>query len=403
MWSGYVKGWQIGLIDAVAFGIVFGTRGRWPKMVLIIPFAAYIVAACLSVLQAKFPNLALSYVMQLLRVFLVFLAAARVAEMERGERALLTGLILGLTVQAVYAIWARMNGALQTGGSLGHQNLLGFVSHMALMPAFAMFLAVRWPGRALVGVLAGLVAVALTASRATIALAGFGLVLALLLSVSIRFTGRKAAVALAGVVLLAASFPLAQAALDRRFQNDGQNQNMSFMAEDAQRIAFKRAANAMISDYPFGVGSNHYVFIANTEGYSVRAGVNWSYGNRSAHVHNAYLLVSAESGYLGLVTVVLLLCSAIFYAFNTAFRFRRQPGAEVLVGVGAGLVAMTLHGLVEWMFVVSAVQYVFAASLGMIVGIRSRFLVQQKGLASRRRSSRTRLNMLEPQGSVGMA
>lgn len=391
MWSGYVKGWQVSLLDAVAFGIIFGTRTRWPRMVLMLPLLAYIVATFLSVMQARFPNLAMSYVVQLLRVFLVFLAAARVAEMERGERALLTGLILGLSVQAGYAIWARANGALQTGGSLGHQNLLGFVSHMALMPAFAMLLAVRWPGRALVGVIAGLIIVALTASRATIALAGFGLSLTLLLSLGLRFTGRKAAVGVAAVLILAASLPLAQSALERRFAV----QNTTFMSGDAEREAFERAAKSMISTNPLGIGPNHYVFISNTEGYSSRAGVNWSYGNRSAHVHNSYLLVGAESGYPGLIALLLLLCSAIFYAFNTAFRFRHQAGSEVLVGVGAGLVAVSLHGLVEWMFVFFPVQYVFAGSLGIIVGMRSRFMTQRKGAVRKRWSAPVPIGMLK--------
>lgn len=397
MWSGYVKGWEVSLLDAVAFAILVGTRGRWPKLVLILPLLAYLFAACLSVLQARFPALAVSYVVQLARILLVFLAAARVARMEQGERALLTGLILGLAVQAGYAIWARVNGALQTGGSLGHQNLLGFVSHMALMPAFAMFLAVRWPGRALLGVVAGLIVVALTASRATIALAGLGLMLTLLLSLGLRFTGRKAMVGVAALVLVAVSIPLAQAALERRFQA----QNSTFLTEDSERIAFERAAKAMMSANPWGVGPNHYVFISNTEGYSSAAGVNWSFGNRSAHVHNTYLLVGAESGYPGLLTLILLLGSAIFYAFNTAFRFRHQPGAEVLVGVGAGLVAIVLHGFVEWMFVVYPTQYVFAASLGLITGMRSRFTARQKEQSNQRRKLRTSFaNLPEREGMI---
>jgi O-antigen ligase len=399
MWSGYVKGWQISLLDAVAFGIVVGTRGRWPRLVLVIPLLAYLLATFLAVFQARFPNLAFSYVVQLLRVVLVFLAAARVAEMERGERALLTGLIAGLTLQAGYAIWARLNGALQTGGSLGHQNLLGFVSHMALMPAFAMFLAGRWPRRALVGVLAGLIAVALTASRATIALAGFGLLLTLLLSLGLRFTGRKVAVGFAALVMVAVSIPLAQAALDRRFQA----QKITFMTADVQRIAFERAAKAMIATNPLGVGPNHYVFIANTEGYSEGAGVNWSVGNRSAHVHNSYLLVAAESGYPGLITLVLLLFMAIFYAFVTAFRFRARPGAEVLIGTGAGLTAVVLHGFVEWMFVIFPAQYLFAASLGIISGLRSRFLDQQKAMARTRKAERSSSSFLRLREQIGAA
>lgn len=368
VWSGYVKGWEVSFIDAVAFGVVFGTKGRWPKISLMLPFAAYFLAVLLAVFQARFFNLALSYPIQLARVGLVLLAVARVCTFERGERAVFGGLVLGICVQAAYALWARAGGALQTGGSLGHQNLLGFLSHMVLMPAFAVMLSGRWQKTAGIGVLAALTAVILTASRATIIFAGIGLVLTLLLSLGLRFTGRKAGAAFISLILLGVSAPLAYSALQRRLDS----QNISLLTEDNERAAFERAARAMISAKPMGVGPNHYNFIANTEGYSERAGVNWSFGNRTANVHNSYLLVGAETGYLGLATMAGMLASAILLALSTAFRFRRDPSVEILIGVGVGLFAVCLHGFYEWMFVVYPTQYVMACSLGLLVGIRSR-------------------------------
>lgn len=378
-WSGYVKGYEINLLDAVAFAVVFGTRGRWPRLVLIVPFVAYVVAVFLSVFQARFGDYSFSYVVQLLRVGLVFLAIARVAAMENGERALVAGLVLGLTLQAAYAFWEKAGGALQTGGSLGHQNLLGFVTHMALMPLFALFLSGKTRWWVLLGVIMGIAIVIMTASRATMAFAGFGLVLTLLLSLTIHFTGRKAAVGLAGLLILLISSPFAMATMERRLQAQG----TTFLAEDLERAAFEKAAKAMIADHPMGVGANHYVFISNTEGYSDQAGVGWYLGARSTAVHNTYLLVTAETGFLGLATLLILLASAIITALRSAVRFRKRPGSEVFIGLAAGLIAVVLHGLVEWMLVVDTVQYVFASSLGLIVGIRSRLLAVQRTTSSR--------------------
>ena len=81
----------------------------------------------------------------------------------------------------------------------------------------------------------------------------------------------------------------------------------------------------------------------------------------------------AETGFLGLLTMVCLLGSAIWYAFSTAYRYRRQRGSEVLIGLGCGILAMSIHGLYEWMFVVYPTQYVLAGSLGLIAGLRSRY------------------------------
>ena len=369
MWVGYVKGWEVSFLDAVAVGVLLGTPGRWQKQALIIPFLAYIFAVVVAVYQADFAKLAFSYVIQLIRVFLVFLAVSRVVVSERGEKAVMTGLVLGLAVQALYAIWARAGGALQTGGSLGHQNLLGFVSHLVLMPAFALFLAGRWQRVALVGVLSGIVAVILTASRATIAISAIGLALTLLLSMAVHFTGRKAMLGALGVVILACSYPLAQASLDRRFES----QKLAFFDEDKEREAFAQAARAMLADHPMGVGPNHYVVVANTQGYSARAGVAWRSESRSTNVHNSYLLVAAESGYFGLVTMLALIACALWYSLIGAFQFRRQPGAAILIGIGCGLLAMSVHGLFEWMFLLFPTQYLFAISLGLIAGLRNRF------------------------------
>jgi O-antigen ligase len=155
--------------------------------------------------------------------------------------------------------------------------------------------------------------------------------------------------------------------LERRFQA----QNTSFFAEDLERVAFEKAAWAMIADSPLGVGPNHYVFIANTEGYSERAGVIWSSGSRSTNVHNSYLLVLAETGYLGLLTLSLVFASGLFYAFSSAVRFRKYVGSEVFIGLGCALISLILHSCYEWMLVIFPSQYLLAVVLGLISGMRS--------------------------------
>lgn len=385
-WSGYVKGWEVSLLDSVAIGVLVGTRGRWPRITLLVPFLAYLFAVMLAIHQAQFGAFAVSYMIQLFRVFLVFLAVARVVANERGERGVLIGLVAGLAVQAGYAIWARAGGALQTGGSLGHQNLLGFVSHMVLMPAFALLLAGRWQKIALTGVLAGIIAVILTVSRATIAFSAAGLALTLLLSIILNFTGRKALTGALAVFLLACSYPLVQSELHRRFELQGS----TFFAEDKERGSFEQAAHAMLTANPTGVGPNHYVFIANTQGYSSRAGVAWRTESRSTNVHNSYLLVAVETGYFGLLTMLALLGSTMWYAFSTAVRFRNQPSAQILIGLGCGILAVSLHSFFEWVFVLYPTQYLFAVSLGLISGIRSRLDRNLALTSSVKRSSNRR-------------
>jgi putative flippase GtrA len=80
-----------------------------------------------------------------------------------------------------------------------------------------------------------------------------------------------------------------------------------------------------------------------------------------------------------------------------------QAGSELLIGLGVGVVAVVAHGLVEWVFVASATQYVLAGSLGLITGLRSRFLSQQKVTAKNRRNARPSEIVPPTRESLGMA
>lgn len=365
MWPGFVKGWEVGLIDAVAIACLIGiprTHSRLPfRYVLLL----YIAAVTVSVLWAPNFNIALSYPIQLARMFLVFAAVARLCSSPLGLKATLQGLFLGLSFQAAVAVWAKAGGAIQTGGTFEHQNTLGYVTHLAFLPAFGLLLSGLWTRWAVVGLISGAIVITLTVSRATLGFAAIGLIVTYILSASAHWTKRKGMVALATVALIALSSPVILSTFEQRFAAKGG----SFTNVDEERDAFARAAKMMIADHPFGVGPNHYVLLANTKGYSHQAGVIWNSGSRSAHVHNSFLLVQAETGFLGLFTMLLLLGTALTTSVRQAFKGRRSALADVLIGISGGLCALILHSFYEWAFVTYQAQYMLAISLGMTVGI----------------------------------
>lgn len=368
LWPGYVKGIEVTTLDALAMAILLCRGPRRYSLPFKPAIALYMIAVAITIPAAPTPFAASFYLWQLLRVFLVYAAIARVAASDDGTKAVIIGIVLGLTYQAVNAILARAEGAIQTGGTLGHQNLLGFMSHMAILPAFALLLSGRQTKVAILGLVSGMTVVILTASRATIGLAAAGFVLTFLLSATMRWSSRKAGMALAAVAVLAVGYPLANASLERRYE--AQRPYQSGDSDYDEREAFEDAARMMIADYPFGVGANSYVNVANVEGYSSRAGVIWASGSRSANVHNSYLLITAETGYLGGLTFAFLLFGAIFAALRGAWRWRRNRNSELLVGLGAALITISLHALYEWIFVTYQAQYLFAITLGLIAGVR---------------------------------
>ena len=96
--------------------------------------------------------------------------------------------------------------------------------------------------------------------------------------------------------------------------------------------AFERAAKSMWRDHPMGVGANQYVVVANSEGYSARAGVIWNWASRSANVHNMYLLAAAETGWPGFLTFIALLLIPTIRGLVFAFRNRCGPRGEIVLG-----------------------------------------------------------------------
>ncbi|MBS0481132.1 MAG: O-antigen ligase family protein [Proteobacteria bacterium] len=380
LWPGYVRGIEISALDTLALAVILSGYPKGFRLPLRWPMILYFVAVVAAIPHANQMMAGNFYAWQLIRMFLVFAAAARIASEERGAQALLTGMILGLTIQTGYAISARAGGALQTGGTLGHQNLLGFISHMVLMPCFALVLAGNRTKLGLWGLAMGAIAVVLTASRATIGLSAAGFAITYVLSAMRHWSPRKAAVGLFALVALGVVFPFAQQSLERRFVAQGTTAT-SDEGEYSERKAFEKAAKMMMADHPLGVGPNMYVQVANLGGYSDRAGVIWAFGSRSANVHNSYLLVGAETGYPGMIAFILLIGSAIIYALRSAWRNRNDLRGELLVGIAGGFIIMAIHALYEWAFVISPSQYMYALSLGLIAGI-ARQMAQPKSGSS---------------------
>jgi O-antigen ligase len=234
------------------------------------------------------------------------------------------------------------------------------------------------------GILAGLIIVAGGGSRATMAFTAVGVALIVLLSLVRRVTPRKMKIlgmaTLAAVVIV----PLGFTTLKVRF-DDG-----PITLQDEQRPAFARAAKAMASDYPLGVGANNYVTIANQMGYSQRAGVSWGGNNLSAPVHNSYLLMRAEAGWLAEIVMLLLLIVPLVGGLRLAFSDRRSPMLGMGLATSTVLTVAALHCNYEYAWHLEAVQRIFFANLAVLSGcISARHMAKREHL--RRGKQRARV------------
>ncbi|MGR6331215.1 O-antigen ligase family protein [Sphingomonas sp. XXL09] len=372
-WPGYVKGILIALPDLLAVGLLLSTPKRPIRHGVLVMLGLYIAAVLASMLVSDLPFASFMYAWQLMRVFLVAAAVARISVDSDAPRHIVYGLCYGIIFQAGFSVYQHFGqGIAQAPGTMGHQNLLGMMTHFALLIPLALMLTGDKAAVLKAGVGSALITIALTASRGTLGFAVAGIVLLVLFSLLRRPTAKKMRIVGAGAALMLVVAPVAYLTLQNRFAKSSLDGTYN------ERDAFERAARAMWTDHPFGVGANEYVVIANTKGYSARAGVIWTSGSRSANVHNAYLLIAAETGWLGLISFILFYVTAVLVGLRAAWSKPVSPDRELALGPVVVLLTVAMHNFFEWIFVLEYTQYLLGISLGFIMGLGMRSAVRRR-------------------------
>ncbi|HWK40730.1 MAG TPA: O-antigen ligase family protein [Croceibacterium sp.] len=370
-WTGMSTGFGLSPVDTLALALLL-TRKRSGRA---LPFTWLIVAnlavLAFSVLLSQVWIASAFAVWDFLRVFLVFLAVGGEVARSTAYPALLRGLSIGLMVQAAYVIQQKLSGVVQATGTLPHQNALGMMAGLVLLNLLAAMLEGERSWLMKLGALAGAIVIAGGGSRAAIGFTGCAALVLIILSIARRPTPGKWGIAAAGAVVMAAAGALAMATLTDRFDGD------RFVRDEGHRMAMESAARSIASDHPFGVGVNSFAFISNTQGYAERANISWAGTNRSAPVHNAYLLARAETGYQGEITFALMLFVPTVAGLVFAFRHRSRPRDGWPLGAAVALGAVSVHSVYEFNSMVYAIQLPLLMTIAIIAGAIRAFRLAQ--------------------------
>jgi O-antigen ligase len=385
--GGYVKGAEISILDVLALALYFATGS--PKQALPFRFVMsfYFLMVVFSAFEAWQPKLSLMYAWQLARMYLVYATVARGCSDPRVSPSLMTGLGLAIIFELCFVVWQRFGqGMVQTYGTEDAPNLLGVMSHFVILPFFALVLNGRRGAFPIVVLLAGIIVVVSTASRAAVGLEVLGLATIFALSAMRKWTPWKQRILILGVLATALILPAVNASFKERFNVSGSPDSGDSQYDE--REAYKKAAALMLSEHPLGIGANQFAVIGNMGGYYSRAGVKAAAMARAGNVHNAYYLTAAEMGYPGVVALLLLLISPLFAAFRCGWRNLGDYRGDLVLGLGVALLIVALHSWFEWSFVTFPVQYLLAIELGLIAGN-----AQQLGYWSLGRRNATRVQV----------
>lgn len=363
LWNGIAKGAEVSAVDTLSLALI-ATRakrgGMFPFWGLLGFYGATLV---LSIFASTVPVATMFVWWQWVRLVVIFTAVAGECHRPEARTGLIRGLSLGLMLQAGFVIYQKLQGVVQATGTMPHQNMLGMMTELALLPLIAALLGGERGWLPRLGALAGLIVVVGGGSRGTMALVGGGILVLTLVSLWRQVTPTKLKIVGLGALVLALTVPLGVLTLKERFGSG------SVITEETERAAFERAAKAMAWDHPIGVGANMYVPTANTDGYAQRAGVAWNFANRSAVVHNAYLVARAETGWAGQLAYMLLLFVPLIVGLRFVIRYRRDPAGDIVLGSTVALGVLAIHNTYEFAGLTYPVFVVMVVNLAIIGGL----------------------------------
>jgi O-antigen ligase len=368
---GHTDGFEVTLLDVVGLSYIASKAGD--KRPYNIPFRsvmiAYFLVVTLAVPFAYYYKASLFYVFQLLRIYLFYKAVFIGSMDKKNFTAFLKGLAFGMTAEMFIVFYQRFGtGDIQPDGTFGHQNLLGFACNAVLGVSIVSILLGDRPTSRWVSAGGALMTAAVTGSRGVVAFAFTLLATTYLQSLFHGSSSRKIKIGVAGVVAASILLPVAIIQLQMRFENEKivfGNEQGEFKDYD-ERAAYIKAAQAMVSDNPFGIGPNNFVVVANVDGYYERARVLPTSGSRGGHVHNIYYLTLGEIGYPGLIALVCLFAVPVWKGFGVARKHRGSKDAEMAGGLATALAICYAHSWVEWIIVTSSAQYFVAMLLGLL-------------------------------------
>ncbi|MEJ6781133.1 O-antigen ligase family protein [Aminobacter sp. Piv2-1] len=386
-WVGFVYSLEITIVDILALAALLAVPGGPVPWAYKVPLLIYIAVASLSIFQATEPLATTFGIWQFMRMFLVVVAVTRAARHDpKVVVDILRGMAIGMGMNVIAVVYQRFGLDLtQTRGLFVHQNTLGLTTHFVLFPHLAMLLYGYGRLRYLVpAIMATVLVVIFTASRAAVGLAAIGMIITYCALALAGLTQRKVMLALAAAVALAAVAPVAISTFQNRFEAVPLTEE-----EYDERAAFELAASYIVADYPAGVGVNHYVYIAKNFGYSERANVSPSEGNRNNIVHNAYWLATVETGYLGLFAFVLMLAVPLITALKWGWRERMTAEGNLLLGMGVAMLIAYVHSMYEWVIFAREIQYLLFSTMGMAFGLSLRAAVKWRTAPASRSTARS--------------
>lgn len=398
-YRGTDRGFELTFTDMFAFGLLLSRSMRAPLVEAsrktvpsgFLVFCLFLGLGLIGVMTSLMPLYGFFTIWKMLRMlFLYWLvwSAGRVeADPQVFYEGVVRGLILGLMVVGIMGAKQKfVDHMYRVNSTFDHSNSIPLYVNLAAAPVFAWILGDHKMGRiefflGFGAVGAALVAVLATQSRLGILLAGVSVFASLLVSNGREASKRSRAAAVVFVMASVIGGIMVSDTLIDRVKNAPES---SAEARDE----FNVAAKLMATEHFFGVGLNNFSYtMTNVEKYRAQVEV-MADEEQSGVAHHLYLLTAAETGYIGLIVLVLFfaMVQVPLIGFLLKKRSKAQKAAlgflpQVVIATLAGQYALFVSCFFEWAFRITPVtsQY-FAVSAIMAAAVSRSEMSGESGL-----------------------
>jgi putative inorganic carbon (HCO3(-)) transporter len=352
-----------------------------------LPALGWLIAGSLSFVNAKDLQVATIELIAMAKLFVLYLVVANSVYDEQDARWLLGGLLLALSFEALLGVYQGITGnyaglsflgegsevrtlslrrsvANRCEGTVCYPNSLAMYLNSSLPFAMALIfsnVSKRYKRFATMLLGPGVLALILTLSRGgwiSFVVAG-----SMVLALAIR-RGRLKTVTAA--LIIGATFLLFVALVATGSNLIAMRLTSGDRGSAQSRIPLMKGALAILRTYPvLGAGLNNYTLYMPQ--YDPVSFHNW---NGPAVVHNAFLLIGAETGLLGLAAFLWFLTSVMARAWRLTETASEDNLWVVGVGVLCGYVALSIHNTVDYALVGCSPMFThFWFLAGMVAGL----------------------------------
>ena len=370
----YITGVGINLSDVLALTLLLILLGKLsrrqakisPFSLITVPALAWLVASSFSLLAAKDGDLALFQLVAMVKLLLLCWVVASSIGNDVDLTIVITGLMLGMVFQALVGVYQGVTGhplgldflvetagihkqqlgvglVSRVQGTLGSPNTLAIYLSTGVPFALALLFSKTRPSvKILATITLCLIGSALIFSLSRAAWGDFLVTICLVLVLAVRRTriSTKAAIVIAGataLVLLGVALFGTDLILSRLTGDD--------QGSASSRITLAEGALAIMRDNPvIGIGLNNYTLVS--PGYDQADAAAWNY--YAPIVHNAFLLIAAETGLLGLGAFVVFLVILLIQAWRIVDQAPSDTVWVAGVGILGGLAALVIHSMVDY-------------------------------------------------------